>query len=251
MTRSNFSLICSFEEYLGRFPTHPMVILKLNSPYPQCSDDEAQKFSLICFSNRSFGLGGARVAEPILASLKHQLKVEALDVMNLFSNALQGNVLSSLNLSDNASGEKGVRAFGTLLKSLSSLEELYLMNDGISKEAAQAVSELIPSTEKLRVLHFHNYSPFKLLNIDGNIISEEGVEEVREIFKKKPELLGDLDENDPDEEDEEDYELESKLKNLEVNEDDYVFVMFVLFSVLFVLLYQDYLNVLTKNKQKY
>ncbi|CAN7038029.1 unnamed protein product [Brassica rapa subsp. trilocularis] len=191
MTCSNFSLICSFEEYLGRFPTHPMVILKLNSPYPQCSDDEAQKFSLICFSNRSFGLGAARVAEPILASLKHQLKVvEALDVMNLFSNALQGNVLSSLNLSDNALGEKGVRAFGTLLKSLSSLEELYLMNDGISKEAAQAVSELIPSTEKLRVLHFHNYSPFKLLNVDGNIISEEGVEEVKEMFKKKQSCLG-------------------------------------------------------------
>ena len=61
---------------------------------------------------------------------------------------------------------------------------------------------------------------FMLLNIDGNIISEEGVEEVREIFKKKPELLGDLDENDPDEEDEEDDELESKLKNLEVKEDD-------------------------------
>ncbi|KAF2599792.1 hypothetical protein F2Q68_00007525 [Brassica cretica] len=231
------------------------------------------------YCNRSFGLGAARVAEPILASLKHQLKlvdlsdfvagrpeVEALDVMDLFSNALQGSNLSSLNLSDNALGEKGVRAFGTLLKSLSSLEELYLMNDGISKEAAQAVSELIPSTEKLKVHHFHNYSleadsaiapcvaakldlnklnlsenelkdegrdgavaladvvmkkeGFMLLNIDGDIISEEGIEEVREIFKKKPELLGDLDENDPDEEDEEDDELESKLKNLEVNEDD-------------------------------
>ncbi|KAJ4910743.1 RAN GTPase-activating protein 2 [Raphanus sativus] len=389
-------------------------------------------YTKICFSNRSFGLGAARVAEPILASLKDQLKVvdlsdfvagrpevEALDVMNIFSNALEGSVLSSLNLSDNALGEKGVRAFGTLLKSLSSLEELYLMNDGISKEAAQAVSELIPSTEKLRVLHFHNNmtgdegavaiaevvkrspllesfrcsstrvdsvggialsealeccahmkkldlrdnmfgteagvslgktlssykhltelylsylnledegaiaiaealkesaSPievlemagnditvgaasaiaacvaakqelnklnlsenelkdegcveiaksleedhpklqyidmsnnyirragavaladvvikkegFKLLNVDGNIISEEGVEEVKEMFKKKPELLGDLDENDPDgeegdddeeeeeKEDEEDGELESKLKNLEVNEDD-------------------------------
>ncbi|XP_013721867.1 RAN GTPase-activating protein 2-like [Brassica napus] len=182
----------------------------------------------ICFSNRSFGLGAARVAEPILASLKHQLKVEALDVMNLFSNALQGNVLSSLNLSDNALGEKGVRAFGTLLKSLSSLEELYLMNDGISKEAAQAVSELIPSTEKLRLrdegciqieksveedhskLQYidmsNNYirrdgavalagvvmkkEAFKLLNIDGNIISEEGVEEVKEMFKKKQSCLG-------------------------------------------------------------
>ncbi|ESQ41941.1 hypothetical protein EUTSA_v10013175mg [Eutrema salsugineum] len=398
--------------------------------------DSGIAYTKICFSNRSFGLGAARVAEPILASLKDQLKevdlsdfvagrpeVEALEVMNIFSNALQGSVLSSLNLSENALGEKGVRAFGTLLKSQSSLEELYLMNDGISKEAAQAVSELIPSTEKLRVLHFHNNmtgdkgavaiaevvkrspllenfrcsstrvdseggialsealehcahmekldlrdnmfgteagvslsktissfkhltelylsylnledegaiaianalkesaSPievlemagnditveaasaiaacvaakqslnklnlsenklkdegclqiaksveeehlklqyldmsnnyirragaralahvvikkegFKLLNIDGNIISEEGVEEVKEIFKKSPELLGALDENDPDgeeeeeeeEEDEEDEEkegkgndeLESKLKNLEVNEDD-------------------------------
>ncbi|XP_010420730.2 PREDICTED: RAN GTPase-activating protein 2 [Camelina sativa] len=342
--------------------------------------------------------------------------------MNIFSDALQGSVLLSLNLSENALGEKGVRAFGALLKSLSSLEELYLMNDGISKEAAQAVSELIPSTENLKVLHFHNNmtgdegalaiaevvkrspllenfrcsstrvdseggvalsealehcthmekldlrdnmfgteagvslsktlssykhltelylsylnledegaiaianalkesaSPievlemagnditveaasaiaacvaakehlnklnlsenelkdegcvqiansmeedhsklqyidmstnfirragaralahvvvkkeaFKLLNIDGNIISEEGVEEVKEIFKKSPELLGAFDENDPDgeedddnEEDEEDEEyegngngeLESKLKNLEVNQED-------------------------------
>jgi Ran GTPase-activating protein 1 len=35
-------------------------------------------------------------------------------------------------------------------------EELYMMNDGISEEAAQALSELIPSTEKLKILHFHN-----------------------------------------------------------------------------------------------
>ncbi|EOA20333.1 hypothetical protein CARUB_v10000639mg [Capsella rubella] len=392
-------------------------------------------YTKICFSNRSFGLGAARVAEPILASLKDQLKevdlsdfvagrpeVEALEVMNIFSDALEGSILLSLNLSENALGEKGVRAFGAILKSQSSLEELYLMNDGISKEAAQAVSELIPSTENLRVLHFHNNmtgdegalaiakvvrrspllenfrcsstrvdseggialsealehcthmekldlrdnmfgteaglslsktlssykhltelylsylnledegaiaianalkesaSPievlemagnditveaasaiaacvavkqhlnklnlsenelkdegcvqiaksmeedhsklqyvdmstnyirragaqalahvvikkeaFKLLNIDGNIISEEGIEEVKEIFKKSPELLGAFDENDPDgeeeaddEEDEEDEEnegngngeLESKLKNLEVNQDD-------------------------------
>lgn len=39
-------------------------------------------------------------------------EVEALDVMDLFSNALQGSNLSSLNLSDKALGEKGVRAFG-------------------------------------------------------------------------------------------------------------------------------------------
>ncbi|KAF8096538.1 hypothetical protein N665_0307s0064 [Sinapis alba] len=145
-------------------------------------------YTKICFSNRSFGLGAARVAEPILASLRDQLKVvdlsdfvagrpevEALEVMNIFSNALEGSVLSSLNLSDNALGEKGVRAFGTLLKSLSSLKELCLMNDGISKEAAQAVSELIPSTEKLRVLHFHN-----------NMTGDEGAVAIAEVVKRSP-----------------------------------------------------------------
>lgn len=145
-------------------------------------------YTKICFSNRSFGLGAARVAEPILASLKDQLKevdlsdfvagrpeVEALEVMNIFSDALQGSILSSLNLSENALGEKGVRAFGALLKSLSSLEELYLMNDGISKEAAQAVSELIPSTENLRVLHFHN-----------NMSGDEGALAIAEVVKRSP-----------------------------------------------------------------
>jgi len=145
-------------------------------------------YTKICFSNRSFGLGAARVAEPILASLKDQLKevdlsdfvagrpeLEALEVMNIFSDALQGSILSSLNLSDNALGEKGVRAFGALLKSLSSLEELYLMNDGISKEAAQAVSELIPSTENLRVLHFHN-----------NMTGDEGALAIAEVVKRSP-----------------------------------------------------------------
>ncbi|XP_010454204.1 PREDICTED: RAN GTPase-activating protein 2-like [Camelina sativa] len=142
----------------------------------------------ICFSNRSFGLGAARVAEPILASLKDQLKevdlsdfvagrpeAEALQVMNIFSDALQGSILLSLNLSENALGEKGVRAFGALLKSQSSLEELYLMNDGVSKEAAQAVSELIPSTENLRVLHFHN-----------NMTGDEGALAIAEVVKRSP-----------------------------------------------------------------
>uniref|UniRef100_A0A1J3G0U6 RAN GTPase-activating protein 2 n=1 Tax=Noccaea caerulescens TaxID=107243 RepID=A0A1J3G0U6_NOCCA len=145
-------------------------------------------YTKICFSNRSFGLGAARVAEPILASLKDQLKevdlsdfvagrpeVEALDVMNIFSNALQGSVLSYLNLSDNALGEKGVRAFRALLKSQSSLEELYLMNDGISKEAARAVSELIPSTEHLKVLHF-----------DNNMTGDEGAVAIAEVVKRSP-----------------------------------------------------------------
>jgi Ran GTPase-activating protein 1 len=58
--------------------------------------------------------------------------------MYIFSKALAG------------SGGKGVRAFTDLLKSLENLEELYVMNDGISEEVAAALFELIPSIEKLR-----------------------------------------------------------------------------------------------------
>ncbi|XVF28902.1 hypothetical protein REPUB_Repub15cG0072800 [Reevesia pubescens] len=150
-------------------------------------------YTKICFSNRSFGLGAARIAEPILVSLKNQLKeadlsdfiagrpeAEALEVMNIFSAALEGSVLKSLNLSNNALGEKGVRAFGALFKSQSFLEELYLMNDGISEEAARAVCELIPSTQKMKVLHFHN-----------NMTGDEGALAISDVVKCSP-LLEDF-----------------------------------------------------------
>lgn len=155
--------------------------------------ESGNSYSRICFSNRSFGLSAAKVAEPILLSLKNQLKevdlsdfiagrpeAEALEVMNIFSAALEGCLLKSLNLSNNALGEKGVRAFEALLKSQSSLEELYLMNDGISEEAARAVCELIPSTEELRVLHFHN-----------NMTGDEGALAISEVVKRSP-LLEDF-----------------------------------------------------------
>ncbi|MQL85667.1 hypothetical protein Taro_018206 [Colocasia esculenta] len=152
--------------------------------------EEGNSYSKICFSNRSFGTDAARVAEPILASLKSQLtevdlsdfvagrpEEEALEVMRIFASALEGCVLRYLNLSDNALGEKGVRAFGALLKSQGSLEELYLMNDGISEEAAKAVSELVPSTDKLKVLHFHN-----------NMTGDEGAFAISDVLKHSPAL---------------------------------------------------------------
>ncbi|CAL5337697.1 unnamed protein product [Camellia sinensis] len=155
--------------------------------------EPGNSYTKICFSNRSFGLDAAHVAEPILKSLKDQLQEvdlsdfiagrsedEALDIMNIFSAALEGCVLKSLNLSNNALGEKGVRAFKKLLKSQSSLEELYLMNDGISKEAARAICELIPSTEKLRVLQFHN-----------NMTGDEGAIAISEVVRCSP-LLEDF-----------------------------------------------------------
>ncbi|KAG8085549.1 hypothetical protein GUJ93_ZPchr0010g7400 [Zizania palustris] len=118
-------------------------------------------YKRICFSNRSFG----------------RPEDEALDVMRIFSKALEGAVLRYLNISDNALGEKGVRAFGELLKSQDNLEELYVMNDGISEEAANALSELIPSMEKLKVLHFHN-----------NMTGDGGAMSIAEMVKRSPNL---------------------------------------------------------------
>ncbi|XP_039125360.1 LOW QUALITY PROTEIN: RAN GTPase-activating protein 2-like [Dioscorea cayenensis subsp. rotundata] len=152
--------------------------------------EEGNSYTKICFSNRSFGLDAARVAQPILESLKNQLtevdlsdfiagrpEDEAIEVMKIFSLALEGCVLRYLNLSNNAMGEKGVRAFDTLLKSQSNLEELYLMNDGISEEAAKAIAELIPATDKLKILHFHN-----------NMTGDQGAIAISEILKHSPEL---------------------------------------------------------------
>lgn len=150
--------------------------------------DPGNKYRKICFSNRSFGLDAARVAAPILSSLKGQLtevdlsdfiagrpEAEALEVMSMFSAALSGSELRCLDLSNNALGEKGVRAFDRLLSSQNNLEELYLMNDGISEEAAKAVCELIPSTKKLKILHFHN-----------NMTGDEGAIAIAGLVKESP-----------------------------------------------------------------
>lgn len=150
--------------------------------------EPGNKYTKICFSNRSFGLDAARVAAPILSFINKQLtevdlsdsiagrpEEEALEVITIFSAALENSDLRYLNLSDNALGEKGVRAFRQLLSSQSNLEELYLMNDGISEEAAKAVCELIPSTKKLKILHFHN-----------NMTGDEGAISIAGLMKDSP-----------------------------------------------------------------
>lgn len=127
------------------------------------------RYSSICFSNLSFDQPAAQIAADILTAMKDKLvnvnladivagrpEADALAVMTIFSDALQGSDLKSLNVSDNALGEKGVRAFSSLLKSQRSLEEVYFMNNGISEDAAKAICELIPEFKNLKVVHFHN-----------------------------------------------------------------------------------------------
>lgn len=130
---------------------------------------DENEYTQICLSNWSFGHGSAEVAARALSALKDRLvdvnladivagrpEAEALTAMTTISTALEGSTLKSLNLSDNALGEKGVRAFSALLSSQRSLEALYFMNNGISADAARAIREILPSSKELRTLRFHN-----------------------------------------------------------------------------------------------
>ncbi|KAF6170452.1 hypothetical protein GIB67_036226 [Kingdonia uniflora] len=100
--------------------------------------EESSKL-MICFSNRSFGVGAARVAAPILAFIKDQLL--EIDLSDFIAGRPEAETLEVMNI---------FSAFDALLESQSSLEELYLVNDGISEEAIQALYELIPSTDRLK-----------------------------------------------------------------------------------------------------
>ena len=96
------------------------------------------------------------------------------------------------------------------------LNEVDLSTNSITGSGARLLAQAV--VQKLR---------FKLLNTNANFISDERIDEVKSIFNRSPEMLGPLDENDPegednDEEAEEDSdhdELESKLKGLEIKED--------------------------------
>ncbi|KAL3603630.1 hypothetical protein D5086_004489 [Populus alba] len=211
-------------------------------------------YTRICFSNRSFGLEAAHVTEPILLSIKDQLtevdlsdfvagrsESEALEVMNIFSSALEGcnlrvgleggvalakalgscKHLRKLDLRDNMFGVEAGIALSRSLFAFADLTEAYLSYLNLEDEGAEALAnalkECAPSLE--------------VLDMAGNDITAKGIDEVKDIFKGLPNVLGNLDENDPDgeldedakEEDEDtdnEDELESKLKGLEIKHEE-------------------------------
>jgi hypothetical protein len=69
---------------------------------------------------------------------------------------LSGCKLHSLDLSDNALGEKGVRAVAGALQSQPAVRSLSFQNDGISVHAARALLEILPAPHNLHKLHFFN-----------------------------------------------------------------------------------------------
>nr|CCA16018.1 conserved hypothetical protein [Albugo laibachii Nc14] len=92
---------------------------------------------------------------------------EALCVLQIVCDALSGHQLEEIDLSDNALGEKGVRACLSLLKPQSRLRHLYFCNNGISASAASFIAQevvlqidakdnLAKTACTLETFHFYN-----------------------------------------------------------------------------------------------
>lgn len=81
---------------------------------------------------------------------------EVLKVLQIVSGALaECSKLLHVNISDNALGEKGIRACADVLKSSAHLEEIFLQNIGCSVNACKAVTELVTCTS-LKLVHLFN-----------------------------------------------------------------------------------------------
>lgn len=82
---------------------------------------------------------------------------EALKVLEVLCNSLNGNDLIEVNVSDNALGRKGIIACQNILQG-KNLQKLYFCNNGLSAEASELITEilLLGGCPPLEVLHFYN-----------------------------------------------------------------------------------------------
>mmetsp|Transcript_57628 Transcript_57628/g.182535 ORF Transcript_57628/g.182535 Transcript_57628/m.182535 type:complete len:511 (+) Transcript_57628:124-1656(+) len=151
---------------------------------------EGAAFTKIRLSTKSFGREAAEVTTRALHNIRGTLKDadfsdiiagrpedEALDTLRIIAKALSVCKLRSFDFSDNALGEKGVRAVGEAMTSQPQIEEVAFRNDGISVHAARALDELMPSVQALRKFHFFN-----------NMSGDEGAEALANILSRAPNM---------------------------------------------------------------
>ncbi|KAI8468546.1 MAG: hypothetical protein J3K34DRAFT_8402 [Monoraphidium minutum] len=140
------------------------------------------------FSTKSFGRDAAAVAARAIKAVSHCLEHadmsdviagraedEALESLRIMSAALAATKLRRLNLSDNALGEKGVRAAAEAFVRQEGLEFLSLQNVGCSVHACKAVSELLVHTAALSGLHLFN-----------NMSGDEGAGFIADVLARSP-----------------------------------------------------------------
>eukprot|EP00270_Netrium_digitus_P005184 TRINITY_DN16767_c0_g2_i1.p1 TRINITY_DN16767_c0_g2~~TRINITY_DN16767_c0_g2_i1.p1 ORF type:complete len:532 (+),score=176.94 TRINITY_DN16767_c0_g2_i1:71-1666(+) len=131
--------------------------------------DTKNLFSKVRLSGKSYTRGAAAIASQGLARLSNSKtlktldmsdiiagreEVEALDVLKEICSGLAGSELLSLNVSDNALGEKGLRACMEAFVNQKYLEHVYFCNIGVSAEAAETIANMLPAPHLLRTLHF-------------------------------------------------------------------------------------------------
>lgn len=102
---------------------------------------------------------------------------EALQVLQCMCSAVTGLELTSMDLSDNALGEKGVRACKEALVSQKGIEALAFKNVGCSPEACEAIAELVQCKASLKKLHLYN-----------NMSDNRGAQAIARLLTECPKL---------------------------------------------------------------
>eukprot|EP00892_Ulva_mutabilis_P012690 jgi/Ulvmu1/9794/UM056_0034.1 len=131
--------------------------------------DPGSKIKSMKLSTKSIGLDSVTVVADAIRNVASSLEradisdiiagrpeKEVLQVLQMVSSALaECSSLLHVNISDNALGEKGIRACGDVLSRTACLEGLYLQNIGCSVNACKAVAELV-KCDSLKLLHLFN-----------------------------------------------------------------------------------------------
>lgn len=125
--------------------------------------------SRVKFSTKSFGVDAAHVAARAIRNVKGTLKHadmsdiiagrpedEALQALSIISEALADAELDSLDLSDNALGEKGIRACAKAYTGQKALKHIAFQNVGCSVHGCAAVDELLVHCAEMRSIHLLN-----------------------------------------------------------------------------------------------
>jgi Ran GTPase-activating protein (RanGAP) involved in mRNA processing and transport len=149
---------------------------------------EGAKIRRIKFSTKSFGIEAAQVAAKAIRNVASTLKEadlsdiiagrpedEALGALRIISEALGTAELHVLNLSDNALGEKGIRACLEAYKNQAALEAIAFQNVGASVHGCAALAETLLKTTALKKFH--------LLN---NMSGDEGARSIAQILVRCP-----------------------------------------------------------------
>jgi Ran GTPase-activating protein (RanGAP) involved in mRNA processing and transport len=123
----------------------------------------------IKFSTKSFGVEAAHVAaraiRNVASTLKHadmsdiiagRPEDEALESLRIICEALGAAELESLDLSDNALGEKGIRACAAAYTGQKALKHIAFQNVGCSVHGCAAVDELLVHCSEIRSIHLLN-----------------------------------------------------------------------------------------------